>query len=487
METSNVTELTVKRELAKTQTVVETKLQASGVTGVLGACASIALSVTESFNGEVRVAGTESVTVCYMTESGIQGGEQTVEFTDRVECAASALTRAVACGRVLDTDIMAIDESVIRLASVVEITVWEIATLTLPRPELPPTVYGNDKHIKCSSLAADFSAKTTVDGDELFKVDRLVSACARVYVTGAEAALDAVIVSGEAIIDVCGVRGDNTQNGEIIIPFTEEISASGARAGDVVSACARACRVEATETDDGFTFAVAMQICGEVWCRASADIISDAFSIDCELEKELREYELPDVRQSLCITEKVEGSVSLAEGDSADSIVALIGISYATESATTENGGIVVLGAITGTVVYYDADASAIKRAEVLVPVRLALDVDTQDGDTVRVCGDIGRLTVKLRRSGEIDLRAELKLCVISGGITHESVVAGVTECGVAADSSGTVSVLIASGGETLWDCAKVLRFKPEDIAAQNNNDYPLRRGDKIVIYRGNK
>lgn len=486
MELSNVTEITIKKELAKSQVVAETKLPTvSGVTKVLGVNTSLSLTVTESFNGEVRLSGAEVINIMYQTEEGAYGASATVDFTDRVECAASATTKAKVIGRVLDTDIVAVEDGGVRVASVIEITIFELVQLVLPTPELPAGVYGNEQHFKCSSLAACFSPTAAIEGDEVFKAESVLSTCGRVNITGADAALDSVIVHGEAIVDVCGASGDGTVTGTIVIPFTEEINAHGARQGDMVTARACVCKIGAVESDNGFMFAVTMQLGGEAYCRSSADVISDAFSVTSELEKECSELTLVDIKASEFVIQSCDGSITLAEGDSADSVIALCGFEFVSETTFISFGKVAVEGALSGSIVYYDADAATKKSIAALIPVKLTTNISADDGDIAESTGSVGKIAVKLKRSGEIDIKAEIMLNLVIKQNIAVSAVSSVTTGATVAAAGGAISVYIASDGESMWDCAKSLKVKPDTITRQNPAlEFPLKRGDKVMIYR---
>ena len=485
MEKNNVTEITVKRELAKSQIVAEAKLPASGATKVLGADASLSLAVTECFSGEVRVSGTESISIMFLTADGAEPTAAAVDFTDRIECRATAATRAKVSGRVLDTDIVAIEADGVRLASVIEITVWELVTFSLPSPEMPEGVFGNEKHIKCSSLAAAFSAKTVIESDEIFKAETLLSASGRVTVSAAEAALDSVMVSGEVIIDACGASGDGMASGEIMIPFVEEIPASGARAGDIAAARACVCKVGSVETDGGFSFAVTVQLDGEVYCRSSVDVVADAFSTSHALSREEETVSLSDVKASAFVSERADGSVTLAEGDSADSVIALAGFEFLSENVYISFGKVVVEGALSGTIAYFDAEAAARKTVNALIPVKVSTSVDAEEGDEAQAAGSVGKISVKLRRSGEIDIKADVLLNVVVSQSITEKIISGISAGDMLEAAGGAISVYIASESESLWDCAKALRVKPETLTVQNPAlNFPLRRGEKVIIFR---
>ena len=486
MEINNVTEITVKKELTKSQIVAETRLTVQGgATKVLGINPSLTLSVTECFSGEVRVSGSETLDLMYLSGEEVSGGSVSVDFTDRIECKASASTKAIVSGRVLDTDIVSIDGDGIRLASVIEITVYEMCAFALPSAELPQGVYGDERRLKCSSVTSHFSEKAAFEGEEIFKAENLICVGGRVVISGSEAALDTVIVSGEIIIDASGRSGDNIVCGVIYIPFTEEISARSARSGDTVRICARSCRISSIESGEGFSFAATVVFDGEVYCKSSVDLLSDVFSVTNAVNKERQTVSLNEVKSVSFFHEKVDGSVILPEGDSADTILALIGFEFISENAYPFGGKVMLDGAVSGNIVYYDADAAAKKTVSALIPVKLTVNAEADDGDIIEISGNVGKIVLKIRRNGEIDIKADLSLQITVRKNLSAETVSAITLGENLSEQSGAISVYISGEGESLYNCAKALCASPQVISEQNPSlEFPLKRGQRVMVYR---
>lgn len=486
MEQSSQTEFTIKREIAKTQIVVETKLPCQdSPTKVLGTDCTLSTQVSECLNGEVRLSGKQSITMVYDTENGASSSATAIEYSERVECDVSPSTKAFCTARVLDTDIVGLDGSGVKLASVIEIVIYEIKGYDMPSCQVPDGVFGNERHIKCSSIVSHFAVMANLECEEMVKADSILCSHCRVVVKSADAGIDSALVTGDVYLDICYMSQSGVSSNMISFPFSEEVGAVGARINDIVRAGVQVTAVNLVESADGFGFNVNVNICGEVYCTMGSDILEDCFCPSCELESNVTDVSLPHIRSVDYVSGSVEGGVQLDAGDSADNILCVCGTEYVCENAYCSYGKVQIDGVITGNIIYYDADSGERKAVSIMLPTQVVSSVACEEGDKISAFGSVANMQVKIRRSGEIYLRADVRLCVTVQENLTSSAITSVSLTDAPHAKQGSISVYIAGAGDSAYECAKKLNVSPSEIVAQNENIiFPTAIGQKIIVHR---
>ena len=476
------------RQIGKIQTIAQTHIRCGGVTKVLSACASCYVRVSETLTGEVRLAGRETVDIVASSGDGLSRESGWTEFTDRAELDGITTSSSVtAVGRVLDTDVVSVENDSVTLASVIEITLYAEERSVIPEP-LPQSdgVFTGDSRMTFSRLVAKVTGKAEVRSENKVELARYVCADARTCISGAEAGLDSVTVNGDVCIDGMGLTADGaSQPFALVLPFSEELAAEGARRGDLVQMRAVCATVAAEESEEGITFIVTVDLSGAVYSELAASCAVDAFSPDCELTLTRTPVRGVAVTGEHCVSGQAEGAVTLPEGENADRVLALCCFAAQPLSAYCEYGRAVIEGAVTGTIIYADAEAGRKSSCAAEIPFKVVTDVEADDDTLFDVTGAVGKISVRPSRLGELNVRCELHFCLQTAKeVKAEAVTAAV--CGEPyPDRKGMISVYVASGGETLWDSARELRVTPETVLMQNDElDFPLSRGDKVFVFR---
>ena len=479
------------RQAAKIQTIVQLSVRCEGAERVLAVSAGANVRVSETLNGEVRLSGREALEAVVMTEDGMRRVSGWAEFSDRAEAEGITPTsRTTAYCRVLDTDVVSVGGGNATFASVVEIIVYEERTCMIPpAPASDDEVFTGSESVTLSCVQTSFSGRAEAVSRERFNITEVVCAFTGVVINGTEAALDAVYVNGEFTVDGIG----KTRDGGIApfsfeVPFSTEIAAEGARRGGCVFVRTGGASVIGELTDEGMLFTAIVEICGEVYAETETQCVTDAFGPDREITMTSACVEGLKVTGAHCVKDKAEGTVTLPSGDNADKITAIVGFGLTSLTVYAEGGKAVAEGAVSGYVIYADAEAGRRSSCLAEIPFRIVTDVEADDNCELDISGSVGRVAARSARSGEIAVRCELSLCILTADRVHKDVVTSIT-CGEAKpDRTGVISMHSASEGETLWESAKALSVRPETVMSQNPSlVYPLKKGEKVFVFREKK
>lgn len=476
------------KQIGKLQTIAQTHVKCADARKVLSISASAYVRVSETLTGEARLAGRETLELAVLTDDGVCRESGWTDFTDRAEIeGVLPTTRVTAIGKVLDTDVVAVDNGNITLASVIEITLYAESEAVIPlTPPQAEGVYTGDSRITLSKLVSRVSGKAEVRSEDRLSFAKLICCDARACVNGAEAGLDAVSVSGEVFIDGLGKTAEGTlQPFTLCLPFAEELGAEGSRRGDTAHVRVLSAVVISEESEDGLSVCVNVELSGEVYSELVVSCAVDAFSPECKLEFDKTKICGMFVSSEKCISDQVDGTVTLPEGENADKVLAMCGFRLSAVTAYPEFGKAVIEGAVSGTVVYADAEAGRKSSCAVELPFKITTDADAPDNCVLDADGGVGKITVRPSRLGELSVRCAISVSLRVSEPTEQEIITGF-ECGdKLPDRKGVISMHIAREGETLWESAKELCVTPETVLLQNSElSFPLKTGDKVFVFR---
>lgn len=476
------------KQIGKLQTIAQTHVKCADARKVLSISASAYVRVSETLTGEARLAGRETLELAVLTDDGVSRETGWTDFTDRAEIdGVMPTTKVTAVSRVLDTDVTSVEGGNITLASVIEITLFAETETVIPlTPPQADGVYTGDSRVTLSRLVARVSGKTEVRSEERLNFTKLVCCDARACVNGAEAGLDAVSVAGEVFIDGLGMTAEGSmQPFTLVMPFAEELGAEGARRGDTAHVRALSAAVSTEENEEGLSLAVTVELSGEVYSELVVSCAVDAFSPECELTLDKTRICGINVVAEKCITDQVDGTVTLPDGENADKVLAMCGFRLSALTAYPEFGKAVIEGAVSGVVIYADAEAGRKSSCAVELPFKVTTDVDASDDCILDVDGGVGRIIVRPSRLGELSVRCAICACLRVARPAEQEIITGF-QCGEKMpDRKGVISMHVARDGETLWESAKELCVTPETVLLQNSElTFPLKRGDKVFVFR---
>ncbi len=480
--------------MASGQAVVEARLLPSGfaVGKVLSASADVSVTAGEVFTGEARYNGKATFRVLVLDEEGVcRSLDYVAEFSDKLTAEGiTAQTQPQLSCNVLDTDIVLATEHEIKLACVAEVRLCAVAgedvrCLTAGGDG----IYTHDDRVDFTRLSArGGETHSFADSIEAQGAEELLFCEPRCCIVKRVTGSDCVSVEGIIVTDIAARTGDTVTSLRGETPFSLEIGAIGCHAGDLctVSACIRSSHAELV---GGESANVACDYTVEfTCCTFTEDVINpvcDAFSVSNELLISGESVKIPVPVCEDTFFERVEGKVQLDENmPAADRICAACGSRLNITDALAGDGKLTVEGMASASIIYCAEDGKKASAA-VELPFAITVSAPLREGDSVSAKGVVTNVSVKIRRDGELEIKADI---AVEYSATRSEVKYVICELALGEERAlptGAVAIHIARKGETLWEAAKALGTTPENVLLQNPGiSLPLSGGERVITYR---
>ena len=139
-----------------------------------------------------------------------------------------------------------------------------------------------------------------------------------------------------------------------------------------------------------------------------ANPVCDAFSVTHELLISGESVKVPIPVCEETFFERVEGKVTLDENmPLADKILSTCGSRLSITAALAEEGKLTVEGMAACSIVYCSEDGQKASAA-VELPFSLTVSANLKEGDVVTARGIVTNVNVKIRRDGELEIKADI-------------------------------------------------------------------------------
>lgn len=480
-------------KIAEKEAVVRTsvsEMESGGVNKILDVSAVGKVVSLEADGDTARILGRVNFKVLYLNSDGeTRGLDYFADFTELVK--NDSLSGKIHA----QITVIDIDTSIgggMRLNAVVKITLFKIA-----ENDKKCLVGGGDDtyveydDMKCQKFVTSCVTPFTVGDEYDTKTDvmKVLLTRAESYVDMVTAGMGNVLLSGASDVTVTYLAGDKVMVKKFHIPYSEELSISGVEIGQklsadvsvknakVVIAGIEGSNVIRVEVENEATIK-AFDVCGE-------KIVKDVFSIENEL----------DVTREIASTGVYGGFEFFKDGISgvatlnADmpSVLEVIGVTSASNGiakAQAEDGKIIIEGVFFATVLYRDENGLSSVALE--TPYSLPfLKENALPSDDVVAKGAVMNVQAKLKREREIEVSAELGFMTETVRLCETEYIAKIVEGDKKEVNKSAVSVFVAEEGDTLWDVAKAISARPDDIQAQNPDARaPFKAGQKLFYFR---
>lgn len=475
----------------KAQSIVECRLTGVGEIGsVLAVRAAAVLTGAEAADGEVRYNGKVILGVVYEdTEKNVCRMERGAEFTHRA--ADERITPA--CGVRAELNVLSADlrreGASFYVSCVVEADIAAVGALSFDYLTGGASLVCRKSVQK--ALREEYCSGTLETEDEFetdFVGDVLLHG-ENVYIRQASCATGSIVVSGEVAVNVCVLKEEGPDNYERLLPFRAELPCDAASAGLPCRASAAVLSANITAGSDEdrgkskLTLSVSLSVQGTVWLEEDIPAVTDAFSPDCEILLSAEERTFPYTAETLRFTEKVSGTASLsAPIDYSATLQALVLQRAEADCRTDGTGREEVQGAVSATLLLCESDGT---HRAVVVQLPFALPLKNapagEKAVSVLVCG----MSVRQKREGEAEVEATLKFAVECRSERTVRFISALEEGEEIKPSSAAFSVFLPREGDGLWEIARSLHQKPEEVSAGNPDlTFPVRRGERIIVYR---
>jgi hypothetical protein len=295
-----------------------------------------------------------------------------------------------------------------------------------------------------------------------------------------------VVVSGEAAVNICALRQDGAGNYERLLPFRAELPCDGASVGGECEAWVeiRAANVTLTADEEGgkskITLTLSLAAQGVAYIREEKAVVRDAFSPQNRLELTTERGNTEYRKDGIFFTERIGGVASLSAP--IDYSCALQALVLQKAECDCRADGAELQGVASAVLIVAESDGTH-RSVEVQLPFAVPLKTDVAGRKVARamVCG----MSVRQKREGEVEVEATLKIAVDVYDEAENEYISDVQGGEEIALSDSAFGIFLPREGDSLWEIAKALRKPPEEVAADNPSlTFPVRRGERIIVYR---
>lgn len=484
-----------RKKAAGGQTVIECIASCDKeIKKILGVSCECVSAAAEALSGEAKISGSVNFKAVYLSvENTLESFDYFVDFTQSVEGDVLPGMKTETNVSILDIETQASNATRIKMSAVADIMV---ETFISEEVKLL-TGAGEDCLKRTKNVTMERRAshgEGTFDISEEFEASCGV---AKVLITDISAiicdykcGIDNVLVGGEAAVNMvyAGAAGEIITK-SFIMPFSEEVAIPGAFAGQKACGDVKVAGMNVVigegEASKIVKVELKLKISAETYEESDAVLICDLYSPCCELETTMGKKTMTRFCQSKFMEEKINATASLdvemagikdiiATGASRNNIAAVI----------PKEGAVVVEGVVCGAVIYEDAEGE-INSVQVELPYSLEMKADVNEKSIVKGKGIVSNIYARARREREIEAIAELKFSVEIFECDELVYIQEVKEGEVRQVNQCALSMYITSKGETMWEVAKALGMRPEEILKQNPEiSEPLAENSKLYVYR---
>ena len=476
-------------ELCKlnSQSIVECRLQSGEIASVLAVYANAVPEEITCSDGEVKYSGKLIVTVIYRDLDGkICRAERGAEFFHKAQdekvnptCFAKAnfvcngiKTRREGSGFFLSVVVCA------------EISVYGNETIEY-------LISGDGLEIKTTekSLYKTLCASGETEEEDSFEMDGVTDILLhseRAEIAQAYASNGKICILGELHLSLCLLQGDDVRSYDRQIPFTVELPvedwAEKMPVNAKVEVKSARITVDIDEVANKSKVGVFLVLYSECISYAKEEISTceDLFSCDSDLsvkQQKVGGRYLTSVQRS---SERLSGNPSLSlsfEGEVGSQAIInpRVDMNFKRLNA---NGG-EVEGIVEGELLFCSEDG--VKSTTVTLP--FLFPTQAEDGE-VELQGNIYGLTVR-RVGDKFEAEGTLKVTVKTYKPFDCEYICGVEEGKSIPKKTSALSIYAPSAGDGLWEVAKKLRCKTEEVAKSNPDlEFPMKGGERLFIYR---
>ena len=297
-----------------------------------------------------------------------------------------------------------------------------------------------------------------------------------------------VEIEGEIALSICVLKADESIcTYERLIPFRMQVPAEEAFGS--VTADARVCvkdvhlTASADEESGKSRMVFSYGLLADCFLHIKDELpsVSDAFSTALDIRlKKTNDGGRYLTRRIRCV-ERVSGIASLSPNLEGEYSLQASVLPRAEITCRKTDNGMEAEGVVTAKVIFKSVDGAR-RAAELSLPVLFPIDADGELAEAeCLVCG----LNLRRKKNGEIEAEATLKLSVNVYEQKEWSYISNVEEGEAYGESDCAFSVFLPEVGEGLWQVAKRLHCKPEELQKSNPDlTFPVKAGQRIYVYR---
>lgn len=474
----------------QSQSIVECRLPASEIGGILSVQAKATPLDCTCVDGEARYNGRLVLCVIYEdADRKICRMERGAEFFHKAE--DGHVTPACFAKASLETE----NISYRREGSGLYISVIVGADIFVYGSKQAEYLIGGE-NICAQTATVEMKKRVCIsgetEGEDEFETDEtgdILMHNARAIVASISAQAGEIAISGEMALGVCALVGESLRTYERIVPFTMQIPCEEAF-GKIVSGAKvsvknanLAVTLDEEKSKSKIVFSYTLSADCFLVATEEKTVVTDVFSPLAQIEEKRvndgGRYLLRQIKH----TERIGGLAALSPAiDGECSLQAALNPSVQISCKNTENG-VEAEGVLTADILLKSTDGGY-KACALQMPFVFPMP-SMKKGEQAEIEALVCGLNLRRKKDGETEAEAILKLSARVYTDVSWEYIGGVEILEKWEETDCAVSIFALKAGEDLWQVAKRLKKDPKDLCASNPDlTFPVKEGARIFVYR---
>lgn len=474
----------------QSQSIVECRLPASEIGGILSVQAKAMPMDCACADGEIRYNGRLVLCVIYEdADRKICRMERGAEFYHKAE--DGRITPACFAKANLETE----NISYRREGSGLYISVIVGADIFVYGSKQAEYLIGGE-NICVQTQGVEFKKRVCISGEteaedefETEETGDILLHSERAIATSVSAGAGEISISGEVALNVCALIGDKLQSYERILPFSMQIPCEEAFGKTAIGAkiCVKDATISATvdEEKNKSKIVFSYTLSADCFLVSSEEktVVKDLFSPLADLQEKTVNDGGRYLTKQIKYTERVGGLSALSPALDGEYTLQAATKPCAQISCKQTENGMEAEGILTADILLKSADGgyrSCAMQMPFVFPVTFMEKGEEAEIDAI-VCG----LNVRRKKDGETEAEATVKMSVRVYSNHSWEYIGGLEIGDKWQETDAAFSIFSLKEGEDLWQVAKRLKKDPQELCASNPKlTFPVKDGECIFVYR---
>lgn len=324
------------------------------------------------------------------------------------------------------------------------------------------------------------------------KIKKLILTESNVIVKNIEADTNCVVLTGEINSNILYINeNDKFESGYISDSFKQEIEALGVAKDSIIEGRAfikqEKIVTEIAEEEKGCKIIVKNPVSADicVYNTETMTIVKDLYSTKNEINVTTESFQMTKAINCETIERKIDGAIVL-ENDKPriDKIMFFGGNNVMITNNYIQDGQLTLEGIAKTNVVYLNDDENSWNSVQLEIPFVINDKVNFDNEGELNIDAIVYDVDVSAKKGREIEYNAKVKVNINCYCEQTNAVISEVSQGERYQEKDCAMEVFFGKQGEELWNIAKNIKIKEEQILSQNPGvAFPLTDDSPLIIF----
>ena len=344
------------------------------------------------------------------------------------------------------------------------------------------------KFVGCQKDKAIIESEINLRGD----VKKVLSVESQVVIKSVESGTNYVCLTGEIVAKVLYVnQNDKIESGWVYDSFKQEIEFDGINRESLIEGYAsiKADGIESELLAEGnggkLTIKTPVDFLVVAYQKENITVIQDLYGLNEEINVSYQSYEMTTSCPMEIVEGKIDGALTLDDDKPrVDKLLYSGANKLSLTNHYIKDEYLFVEGIAQTTVVYLNDDTSEIYSVIIDVPFVISDKVCCNAEQIVWLNAVVCDADVVVKKGRELLFDAKIKISVSCNENMVSGVIVSAEKVGNYPQKNCAMEVVFAKKGMSLWDVAKTMKAKEENVISQNPDVvFPTEENTPIVLY----